>query len=161
MTSVELPDFITIAFLQSIFEQNFGGNGHLKVENYWGEFATKKGENYASTMYRISVDYELNDVKRRKPIILKVHTHTAEIRQQYFCFVFKFLIITRASVDTDSLFLFSFKAMPSGELQSVVMEKNRLYPREIHAYCDLLVEIEQLVRDNLNFVWYTYYLFTC
>jgi hypothetical protein len=75
MTAIELPDFITIGFLQTIFEKNFcTGSGHLRVENYWGEFATKKGDNYASVMYRINVDYELNDVKRRKPIILKVDT---------------------------------------------------------------------------------------
>jgi hypothetical protein len=74
MTAIELPEFITIGFLQAIFEENFAGSGggQVRVENYWGEFATKKGDNYASVMYRISVDYELNDVRRRRPIILKV-----------------------------------------------------------------------------------------
>lgn len=70
--AVELPEFVNLAFLQEIFEKNFAYGKHLKVENYWGEFATKPGDNYASEMYRITVDYELNDDRKRKPIILKV-----------------------------------------------------------------------------------------
>jgi hypothetical protein len=72
MMAVELPEFITLEFLQTIFEQNFAKNSILKVENYWGEFATNRGDNYASEMYRIHVDYEVNDLKRRKSIIIKV-----------------------------------------------------------------------------------------
>jgi hypothetical protein len=41
--------------------------------------------------------------------------------------------------------------MPSGEIQSVVMVKNGLYPREIHAYRELLVEIEKLVISSTLF----------
>ena len=68
--AVELPEFITLDFFQKIFEEKFDKN--LKVENFWGEFATKPGDNYASEMFRITVDYELNDEKIRKAIILKV-----------------------------------------------------------------------------------------
>jgi len=67
-----LPEFITLDFLQGIFSQHFNGSGYVKVEYFWGEFATKRGDNYASDMYRINVDYEHSDCKRRKPIILKV-----------------------------------------------------------------------------------------
>ena len=68
--AVELPEFITLDFFQKIFEEKFDKN--LKVENFWGEFATKPGDNYASEMFRNTVEYELNDEKKRKAIILKV-----------------------------------------------------------------------------------------
>lgn len=68
--AVELPEFITLDFFQKIFEEKF--DKKLKVENFWGEFATKPGDNYASEMFRITVDYELDDEKIRKAIILKV-----------------------------------------------------------------------------------------
>lgn len=38
--------------------------------------------------------------------------------------------------------------MPSGEIQEQVMVKNQLYPREIHTYHKLLVEIDKLVRKK-------------
>lgn len=70
--ALKLPEFITLDFLQGIFSKHFNGSGYVKVEHFWGEFATKRGDNYASDMYRINVDYEYSDCKRRKPIILKV-----------------------------------------------------------------------------------------
>jgi Ecdysteroid kinase-like family len=68
--SVELPKFVTNLFLQKIFVKNFGEN--LVVKDFWGEWATNKGDNYASEMYRIHVDYELNGTSRNKPVLLKV-----------------------------------------------------------------------------------------
>lgn len=72
--AVELPEFITLDFFQKIFEENFAGDKKLKVENFWGEFATKPGDNYASEMFRITVDYVLNDEKIRKAVILKANS---------------------------------------------------------------------------------------
>ncbi|KAG5682325.1 hypothetical protein PVAND_011684 [Polypedilum vanderplanki] len=126
MSAVALPEFVTIEFLQRIFVKNFGSpSSQIRVENFWGGFATNKGDNYASVMYRIIVDYELNDVKRRKPIILKV--------------------------------------MPSDGIQSLVMVKNRLYPREIHTYCELLVQVENLLKaidDHTKFAPRCFYTAT-
>lgn len=68
--SVELPKFVTNSFLHEILAENFGG--HLTIRDYWGEWATKKGDNYASEMYRINIDYEHNGVNKRKPFLLKV-----------------------------------------------------------------------------------------
>ncbi|XP_070493318.1 uncharacterized protein [Chironomus tepperi] len=107
--ALKLPEFITLDFLQGIFTKHFNGSGYVKVEHFWGEFATKPGDNYASDMYRINVDYEYSECKRRKPIILKV--------------------------------------MPEGEIQTLVMVQNKLYPREIHTYRNLLVEIDKLLSD--------------
>ena len=56
--ALKLPEFITLDFLQNIFTKHFDGSGAIKVENFWGEWATKRGDNYASDMYRINVDYE-------------------------------------------------------------------------------------------------------
>lgn len=104
---LEMPEFLTIDFFQKIFEENFADGNKLKVDNFWGEFATKPGDNYASEMYRITVNYEVDYEKIKKTVILKV--------------------------------------MPSGEIQQQVMVKNKLYPREIHTYKKLLVEIDKLV----------------
>jgi len=69
--SVQLPDFVTKSFLQQVFQRNFGET--LIVKDYKGEWATKKGDNYASEMYRIYVNYEIDDgVTKTKPILLKV-----------------------------------------------------------------------------------------
>lgn len=122
--SVELPEFITLDFFQKIFEINFASK--IRVDNFWGEFATKKGDNYASDMFRVTVDYEVNDVKTRKAVILKVN---------------KFVISKYYAIEK-----LIMKVMPSGEIQQKVMVKNNLYPREIHAYTQLLEEIYKLVK---------------
>ena len=41
--------------------------------------------------------------------------------------------------------------MPEGEIQTLVMVQNKLYPREIHTYRNLLVEIDKLV-NQLSFI---------
>ena len=82
--ALKLPNFVTKEFLQNIFSKNFDGSGYVKVEHFWGEWATKRGDNYASEMYRINVDYEINETKRRKPIILKV------LKIRYYCLLFLF-----------------------------------------------------------------------
>lgn len=45
----------------------------MTITSFWGEWATKKGDNYASDMYRIHVDYDHNGVKKRRPVLLKVN----------------------------------------------------------------------------------------
>lgn len=70
--ALEMPDFITIEFFQKIFNINFSKGEKLRVDNFWGEFATKPGDNYASEMYRITIDYDVNGKKNRKTVILKV-----------------------------------------------------------------------------------------
>lgn len=70
--SVELPNFVTNSFLHEIFEKNFGGGKSLAIKSFWGEWATKKGDNYASEMYRVHVDYEIEGVSMSKPVLLKV-----------------------------------------------------------------------------------------
>jgi hypothetical protein len=37
--------------------------------------------------------------------------------------------------------------MPSGEIQQQVVTKSQLYPREIHAYSQLLKGIDKLVKN--------------
>lgn len=66
-----LPNFISNAFLQEIFRNHFGKN--LIVHSFWGEWATKKGDNYASDMYRVHVHYELDGMKTKKPVLFKVN----------------------------------------------------------------------------------------
>lgn len=66
----KLPEFVSNSFLQEVFAKNFGAG--LTINGYWGEWATKKGDNYASEMYRVHVDYELNGVSKAKPVLLKV-----------------------------------------------------------------------------------------
>lgn len=144
--AVELPSFVDTSFLQTIFERNFAGNGHLKVEAFWGEFATKPGQNYSSNMYRINVDYELNDMKRRKSIILKVKTSYHSL---LWSIVYSELIKADNYNDLNIL-MFSSKLMPRGGIQEAVMIKNELYPKEIYTYRDLLKEIDVLV---VNFNW--------
>ena len=72
MSQVVLPDFVNIEFLQRIFHENFGKDGEVKVKRFSVSFATVKGENYASEMYRLIVEWSLNSVVQEKPIILKV-----------------------------------------------------------------------------------------
>lgn len=69
--TVDLPKFVSVSYLQEIFRKNYGEN--LTVSSFWGEWATKKGDNYASDMYRIHVDYELDGVKTKRPVLLKVN----------------------------------------------------------------------------------------
>lgn len=69
--AVELPEFLNLEFFQNIFEKVYSEK--LTVDNFWGEFATKPGDNYASEMYRITVDYSLGNKKTRKAVILKVN----------------------------------------------------------------------------------------
>lgn len=68
--TVNLPNFISKSFLQEIFERNFADGKTLTVKSFWGEWATKKGDNYASDMYRIHVDIE--GINMSKPVLLKV-----------------------------------------------------------------------------------------
>lgn len=70
---VELPNFITNSFFQGIFDKKFP-NQSLIVKTLWGEWATKKGDNYASDMYRIHVQYEDNQLIKTKPVLLKVNS---------------------------------------------------------------------------------------
>lgn len=69
--SVELPKFVTSSLLQETFRRNFSNDG-LTITCFRGEWATKKGDNYASEMYRIHVDYEMNGVAFKSPVLLKV-----------------------------------------------------------------------------------------
>lgn len=70
----QLPNFVTNSFLQDIFIKNYSGGKSLMVKSFWGEWATKKGDNYASDMYRIHVDYEIDGVAKTRPVLLKVNT---------------------------------------------------------------------------------------
>lgn len=70
---IELPNFVTRSFMQAILDKNYG-NGTFKVEGFWGEWATKKGDNYASEMYRIHVKFESNGTTGTKPVLLKVNS---------------------------------------------------------------------------------------
>lgn len=72
MSQVALPDFVNIEFLQKIFQDNFGKDDKVKVNSFQVNFATKKGENYASEMYRLIVEMIVNDRLEKKSIILKV-----------------------------------------------------------------------------------------
>jgi Ecdysteroid kinase-like family len=69
---VELPNFVTNNFLNEVFEKHFGNRKSLKIESFWGEWATKKGDNYASEMYRVHVNYEIEGIIFSKPVLLKV-----------------------------------------------------------------------------------------
>lgn len=69
---VELPKFVTSLLLQETFRRNLSNDG-LTVTSFWGEWATKTGENYASEMYRIHVEYVINDASYKSPVLLKVN----------------------------------------------------------------------------------------
>lgn len=69
--SVELPSFVTRSFLQDIFIK-YLDDADLTLISFWGEWATKKGDNYASEMYRIHVEYEVRGAVNKRPILLKV-----------------------------------------------------------------------------------------
>lgn len=69
--SFQLPKFVTNSFLLEIFNKNL--DGKLEIKHFWGEWATKKGDNYASDMYRLHVSYEHNGVNKKKPVLLKVN----------------------------------------------------------------------------------------
>lgn len=71
-TSVELPKFITREFLQNLVQKYLKDETTLKIGNFWGEWATKRGDNYASDMYRLHVDYTHLGVNKRKSVLLKV-----------------------------------------------------------------------------------------
>lgn len=68
--SFQLPKFLSNSFLQEVFVKNYGEG--LIVNSFWGEWATKKGDNYASEMYRVHVSYKLNDIITETPVLLKV-----------------------------------------------------------------------------------------
>lgn len=72
MSHVELPIFITKSLIQEVYERNYAEGKKLVVITFWAEWATKKGDNYASEMYRIHVTYSVNDTIRNKAILLKV-----------------------------------------------------------------------------------------
>lgn len=133
--TVELPSFLTRNFFEEIFTRNFR-NECSTVAGFWGEWATKKGDNYASEMYRIHIDYELRWVKKTRPVLLKVR-----------------LIFLLYVVLIKITFFFASKLMPRGEIQVVVMIKNNIFPREIQVYSELLPEVEKLlksVNDHTN-----------
>lgn len=70
--SVELPKFITREFLQNLVMKYLKDETTLTIDNFCGDFATKRGENYASDMYRLHVDYTHKGVSMRKSVLLKV-----------------------------------------------------------------------------------------
>lgn len=74
MSHVELPIFITKSLIQDVYERNYAEGKTLVVMKYWAEWGTKKGDNYASEMYRIHVTYSVNDIIRNKAILLKVNS---------------------------------------------------------------------------------------
>ena len=69
--TVELPKFVTHEFLREIFASNYGDE-NLSVKSFRAEWATKKGDNYASEMYRVHVEIESNGEVKSRPILLKV-----------------------------------------------------------------------------------------
>lgn len=79
--SVELPKFVSSSFLLDIFVKNFGSEKSLTVKSWRGEWATKKGDNYASDMYRIFVDLEIDGVHMTKSVLLKVGDKSNEAYQ--------------------------------------------------------------------------------
>jgi Ecdysteroid kinase-like family len=79
--AVELPEFLNLEFFQNVFEKVYSEK--LTVDNFWGEFATKPGDNYASDMYRITVDYTLGNKKNRKAVILKVNTKIYQFKNPH------------------------------------------------------------------------------
>lgn len=72
MSHVELPVFITKSFIQDVYERNYAKGGTLLVIKFWGEWGTKKGDNYASEMYRIHVTYSVDNIIENKAFLLKV-----------------------------------------------------------------------------------------
>ena len=74
MGHVELPVFITKSLIQDVYQKNYAEGGTLLVMKYWAEWGTKKGDNFASEMYRIHVTYIVNDIIRNKAFLLKVHS---------------------------------------------------------------------------------------
>lgn len=72
MSHVELPVFITKSLIQDVYERNYAEGRTLLVIKFWAEWGTKKGDNYASEMYRIHVTYSIDDVIGNKAFLLKV-----------------------------------------------------------------------------------------
>lgn len=68
----ELPNFVTKSFLEEILRKKYL-NKQLIVEDFWAEWATKKGDNYASDMYRVHVTYKDGKAFETKPVLLKVN----------------------------------------------------------------------------------------
>lgn len=67
---VQLPNFVTKEKLQEILRHNF--NAEIVVNNFSGEWGTNKGDNYASEMYRIRINYTESQKNKTKCILLKV-----------------------------------------------------------------------------------------
>ena len=67
----ELPNFVTSSFLQEVFRTKLSSES-LNIQSFWGEWATQKGDNYASEMYRIHVEYEEDNAITSMPVLLKV-----------------------------------------------------------------------------------------
>lgn len=68
--TVELPQFVDKTFLNQILRTNY--DEKIDVKSFWGEFATKAGENYASLMYRIHISCDLDGKSEIKKILFKV-----------------------------------------------------------------------------------------
>lgn len=94
--SVELPKFITREFLQNLVRKYLKDETTLTIDNFWGDWATKRGENYASDMYRLHVDYTHKGASKRKSVLLKV---------RYFLVILEFRVINF----TEFLFVCSHK----------------------------------------------------
>jgi hypothetical protein len=90
--TVELPSFVSNSFLREVFAKNFSFNESLEIKSFWGEWATKKGDNYASEMYRLHVDYEIDGVNLYKPVLLKV----IKIQSEDFEVQFRFVLLADA-----------------------------------------------------------------
>lgn len=108
--NIDRPDWMNSDFFSEILRKN--ENESIDVTDFDIKIATKKGDNYASVMYRCVVNYKLNideTTFKRKSLIVKV--------------------------------------TPPGDIRTKVMEKSNLYPREIHAYSELLVKVEELLKS--------------
>jgi hypothetical protein len=78
--ATKLPDFVTKQFLEPIIKKQFDHSDiKIKLIRFWGEPATKPGDNYASDMYLIHLELEILEQKVEKSIILKVLTRMKRV----------------------------------------------------------------------------------
>lgn len=62
---LEIPLWLDVAFVEQHL-RNYYGNSELRVRNFWVRSATAKGENYASSIYRVKVSLINSDTDAKQ-----------------------------------------------------------------------------------------------
>lgn len=77
----KVPDWLNDSYLLRVLRSNYPSSDEILLKKTHVESATNKGDNYASEMFRIVLEYTRNGVFLQKPIILKKDHDSTDVNK--------------------------------------------------------------------------------